>query len=298
MPQSTNQASCVVTELIRGAWDIHVHPAPDTRPRFADALDLATSYRDAGLAGIVLKDHFGSTVDAAHLVSRVVNNFTVYGSVTLNRPVGGINPDAVYVALKHGARIVFMPTLITPRREGQSRGANSPINDPTGRELEDTLPFDQCGQPKAEVEEVFRLAAQANAVVGFGHLAPEQTELLLAVAKRLGVRKLLVNHASLYCVRMPPEIQRRMAAAGAFIEHSYLATRLEPHLRTEIGQIVNQIRAVGGEHCILSTDFGQSRLSSPVIGFVSMVEEFLAAGLTPMEIRLMIRDNPKRLLDD
>ena len=38
------------------------------------------------------------------------NDFTMFGSITMNRQVGGINPVAVEVALKLGAKVVWLPT--------------------------------------------------------------------------------------------------------------------------------------------------------------------------------------------
>ena len=48
-------------ELVRGAYDMHVHIAPDTVERRIDDVGLACRCRELGLAGFQLKSHYTST---------------------------------------------------------------------------------------------------------------------------------------------------------------------------------------------------------------------------------------------
>lgn len=50
---------------LRGVMDIHVHVAPDTRPRWCMAAELADRAAAAGLTGLVLKHHDRPTVNDA-----------------------------------------------------------------------------------------------------------------------------------------------------------------------------------------------------------------------------------------
>ena len=52
-------------ELVQGAWDLHVHAAPGLFPRWGDARDLADACHAAGMRGVLLKAHHGSTVEVA-----------------------------------------------------------------------------------------------------------------------------------------------------------------------------------------------------------------------------------------
>ena len=54
-----------VSELLKGAFDTHVHSAPDVLPRRFDDIELAKRTRDAGMAGFVLKSHYICTADRA-----------------------------------------------------------------------------------------------------------------------------------------------------------------------------------------------------------------------------------------
>lgn len=85
-------------DLMQGVIDMHVHTNPDLRLRAYDDFELMEAAIRVGARAIVIKTHQGTTMDRAYLCNRHneivhgnTNNFTMYGSITLNRVVGGIN---------------------------------------------------------------------------------------------------------------------------------------------------------------------------------------------------------------
>ena len=100
--------------LVRGAYDLHVHVAPDVPRRRIDDLALARRFAELGLAGFALKSHYTSTAERAQVVSALVPEVEVVGTLTLNWAVGGLNALAVEIAAREGARIVWMPTVDSP----------------------------------------------------------------------------------------------------------------------------------------------------------------------------------------
>jgi Family of unknown function (DUF6282) len=98
-------------ELVRGAFDMHVHIAPDVVARRIDDVGLARRFRELELAGFVLKSHYVPTAERAAVAQSVVDGVSVMGSITLNRAVGGMNALAVEVAAREGARVVWLPTV-------------------------------------------------------------------------------------------------------------------------------------------------------------------------------------------
>ena len=58
--------------LVRGAYDLHVHVAPDVPPRRIDDVTLARRFAEVGLAGFGLKSHYTSTAERAQVVSSLV----------------------------------------------------------------------------------------------------------------------------------------------------------------------------------------------------------------------------------
>jgi hypothetical protein len=82
-------------DLVRGAYDLHVHTSPDLLPRSASDLELAHRCRHWGLAGFVIKSHYVPTAERAALVRSLVPDVDVLGALTLNAAVGGMNTMAV-----------------------------------------------------------------------------------------------------------------------------------------------------------------------------------------------------------
>lgn len=102
--------------VMQGIIDMHIHAAPDVRARKLDDLELMEASVQRGVRAIVLKSHNVPTADRAYLVNRVAAEkypdvkFTAFGGLCLNRPVGGLNPDAVETSLKLGAKVIWLPT--------------------------------------------------------------------------------------------------------------------------------------------------------------------------------------------
>jgi hypothetical protein len=68
-------------------------------------MDPARAAQEAGMRGILIKNHFAMTANRARMVIDETG-FPVFGGIALNLSVGGLNPQAVEVALKFGAKIV------------------------------------------------------------------------------------------------------------------------------------------------------------------------------------------------
>ena len=98
-------------EAIKGGYDLQVHVAPDVIERRTDDVDLAKDFLSHGLKGFVLKSHYIPTAERAKVVRRAVPGIEAYGAITLNHSVGGLNPVALEIAGRSGAKIVWMPTV-------------------------------------------------------------------------------------------------------------------------------------------------------------------------------------------
>ena len=78
-------------ELLRGAYDTHIHVAPDVVPRIVDDVTLAQRFAELGMDGFVLKSHYTSTAERASVVRAAVPGIQALGAIVLNRAVGGMN---------------------------------------------------------------------------------------------------------------------------------------------------------------------------------------------------------------
>src|SRR5580704_19044930 len=99
---------------LSGVIDIHVHCAPDSAPRKIDAIDLARMAKSRGMRGLVLKNHYEPTASLAYIVRKEVPGIEIFGGISLDLTVGGVNPAAVewMTKVKGGyGRVVWMPTF-------------------------------------------------------------------------------------------------------------------------------------------------------------------------------------------
>jgi microsomal dipeptidase-like Zn-dependent dipeptidase len=96
------------------------------------------------------------------------------------------------------------------------------------------------------------------------------------------------------------EQMRQAADMGAYLEFVTAFTRAE----TTIREYVEAIRAIGPEHCIVSSDKGQGRGDeghdgpnvSHVQGLAEAAQILRKNGFTEAELDLMFKTNPARLL--
>ena len=57
--------------LIDGAYDLHVHSAPDVLPRKFDDLEMAQRIIKSGMKGYAIKSHYFVTSERAALVNKL-----------------------------------------------------------------------------------------------------------------------------------------------------------------------------------------------------------------------------------
>lgn len=270
--------------LLRGAIDTHVHSFPDVVERKLDDITLIEHARAAGMRALVLKSHVFSTCERAYLLNRFYPDFRVFGGIALNDTVGGLNPRAVEAALKMGAAQVWMPTksAANHRRHLGGQGSLTVLNN---------------NQVREEVITILRLIAERDVVLATGHLAPEESLILIEAARHAGVRRVVVTHPEWGVTQMPIEVQQRLAATGGvYFERCLVSTQADIRLRVSFDAIVEQIRAVGVFSTIIATDYGMPQYPTPVEGMKTYIDGLLAAGFTESEVKIMCQGNAAELL--
>jgi hypothetical protein len=275
-------------DLVVGAVDMHCHHGPDPhRKRSVDAAEAVAEAEALGMGAVVLKSHAYPTGPIAMLMQKTVARLRVFGGICCDAEVGGLNPAAVEVALRTGARVVWMPTFssVVDRRKLGLPGPGIPVVDERARLVDGA-------------EEILRLAKAHDAVVATGHIdLPEQMALVDA-ARALGVRTVM-THALETLVgpdhRLSDVIE--LADRGATIEFTYLTCIPGGFAATEDPlTFAKAMMAVVPERAVMSTDFGQDRSPHPAAGMAMFIDEMLRAGVPAPAIDLMARRNPSRLL--
>jgi len=281
-------------ELLEGSIDLHIHAGPDLFPRELDEADVAQQAEEIGMKAVLFKSHFTTNADRIYMLRKRFEKIGLYGSVVLNKSVGGVNPEAVFAALNFGAVRVEMPT-VDAKQHIQKLGRTYPWSKIQLPATEGITILNGGGRLIPEVTQVAELVAAHDAILATGHLTIPEIHALIKEAVRVGVKKILVTHAELDVVSVPKEDQRRMAEMGATIEHSFtpcthLRQRLDPR------RIVEAIDYVGAERCVMSSDMGQPVNPLPREGFRMFVKTMLHLGVSQGDVDIMIRDNPAKLL--
>jgi len=290
-------------ELVRGGFDLHIHIAPDTVERRIDDVSLARRFAEVGLVGFILKSHYTSTAERAAVVRGVVPGIQAKGAITLNRAVGGMNPIAVEIAGREGARTVWMPTVDSANEREHLAEMGPDANLPVWAKLEfelreagiDADPVAVVGADGAvlpETRDVLAAIARNDMVLATGHLSNEEAVAVVDAAFEAGVRHIVVTHPDFPSQNMPVEQQVELAARGAFIERCFT----QPHTgKCSWEQWLDGIRAVGAEQSVLSTDLGQVKNPPVEDGLPLMAARLLDAGFSEEEVRTMAVTNTRRL---
>lgn len=274
------------TRPLDGVIDIHVHTAPDSVARSIDAIDLAKLAESRGMRAIVLKNHYEPTASMAYLVHKEVPGIQVFGGIDLNLSVGGMNPIAVEkmaLTTGHLGKLVWMATYDT-RAQVMASGERRPF-----------VAVSRDGELLPETKDVIAMIVRYDLVMATGHNSPEDDLLLLREAKKQGVKQMVVTHAMLAPISMTIPQMQESAKLGAYIEFVYngLIGRSKAF---DFADYAKAIRAVGVEHCILSSDMGQVGNPLHPDGLMMLFDGLKKQGLTQADIDQMSKVNPARLL--
>jgi hypothetical protein len=288
-----------IADLVKGGIDVHTHSSPSIFPRKLTDWEMVKEAKDAGFRGIVLKSHETSTAERAQLIKMVEKDVDVYGGIVLNHFVGGLNPSAVDVALKLGAKFVWFPTISSVQHMNHFRGKEGRlfqgIDDLFHPEEGITL-LNEKGQLKEEVYDILDLIQKYDAVLCSGHIAVEELLVLAEAVFQRNINRFLINHPDMSIAPVPLETQKELAEKGAYLEKCFLCTTTEINDLT-VKEMSNTMRQVGINQCILCTDFGQSFNVSPIKAMQDFIKGVLDSGITEQEVRTMFVANPTRLIE-
>ncbi|HKP18664.1 MAG TPA: DUF6282 family protein [Gaiellaceae bacterium] len=282
--------------LVEGAYDLHVHVAPDVPQRRIDDRGLAARCAEVGLAGFALKSHYTSTAERAQVVSELVPGVRVLGTLTLNWAVGGMNALAVEIAAREGARIVWMPTVDSP---AETAGRTEPKPGDKvpqwarlqhelrglGLSVEPVLVTDERGELRPETRDVLRAIARHGLVLATAHLARDDTFAVVEGAFEEGVQTVVVTHPEFTCQRFSIDDQVALAQRGCLIERC-LTTPYSG--KTTFEHVFDGVRAVGIERNFFSSDCGNPDYPPVEDGLAIWADRLLEAGFDDDEIREMV----------
>ena len=292
----------IADDLLKGAIDLHVHGYPaiafEAYTRVED-LEIAKLCEEVGMKGFVLKSHIWPTVGRAYYLKKAFPGIDIFPSITLNLTAGGLNPVAVESAAKQGAKVVFMPTWSAEndlRRGGASTYLREYLPSIKTLKPEDGISLlDSNGCLSCDARSVINMVKKFKLVLATAHISTKESLVLVEEANKIGLWPIIFSHPDSHTVNASLDEMKFMASKGAYIEFCALGM-LPAFQRIHPRDVVKNVREIGVEHCILSTDFFFEWAPPPTEMLRMIVGTLLEMGLTAEEMSYLIKINPTKIL--
>ena len=277
-----------MNDLLKGAYDLHVHTAPDVVPRKCSDIGLAERMRARGMAGGVIKSHYLDTAGRAGVLNELYPDLKIVGGITLNRSVGGNNPAAVERSAQAGGRMLWFATL-----EARAYPIYHNRDKAVMQDLSRYVPIlDENDRLLPEVLDVLDVARKYDLVTGTGHISSHEGMILVREGLRRGIR-MVVTHSELPSNLYSNEQLAEAVRLGAMVEHSYITPFTN---RVTMEALAEMIRTTGVDSVFLSTDLGQAQNPYFDDGLEAFALDVMKQGFTENDIEKMIKTNPARLI--
>lgn len=290
-------------DLVKGAYDVHLHIAPDVMKRRITDLELAPRFQERGMAGFVLKSHYVPTAERASLVRASHPQVDALGAITLNGSVGGMNAVAVEIAGRGGAQFVWLPTVDSENQRSclaeEPEGAKPPMwaqlqNDLADAGIQSPTAdvLDAAGEVTDDTLHVLDVIAKYDMTLATGHLHGDESAMVIEAAHGRGVRRIVVTHPEFTSQKISAEAQVALTSRGALLERC-LTTPLTGKVAWDVW--LHNIRAAGPEYSVISSDLGQPFNPPVEDGMAIVADVLLEDGFTEEEIRVMAVHNSRWL---
>ena len=285
---------------VRQFIDLHVHVGPEVIPRKYTVTSLVAE-ETGKIAGVAFKNHFYQTMP---LVSaEETADIILVGSVTLNNYNGGLNPDVIYASAKISKLpiIVWFPTINADNFLKQSRYEIPPewvgygFKSRLSGEVAGIKVVGDDGKLTEDTRKVLQAIKANDCILATGHISWQESRLVVNEAVKMGIKRIIITHPIYQLIDMPLEVQKELAQnKGVYIEQTYAMCLID---KIDVQKIASQIKELGAENCIISSDVGQMTSPSPSKALETFTELLEQEGITQDELRLMGETNPRKLLE-
>ena len=280
--------------LLAGICDIHIHAAPDVKPRRIDELDFARRAKAAGYRAVMYKANEWSSHDRAYLIEQAVPGLSVFGGFCMNPTHGSrVNPYAAKMAVQttgNRCRCIWMPTQAAVYQHAQEHlaGPVIPVTDPNGHVL-------------PEVAEVMEICAEADIMFATGHSSPAESVAMARKAKEIGLKKFVVTHANSRIWKLTEAQIDEIAALGGWIEYCFLPNLCGPgtglpNIPKATAEEFIAYVSLCPERSFVSTDLGQTGMPDPLDGMKQCIQTMQSYGMSQQTIDTLTKRNPAHLV--
>ena len=292
-----------IDSLLEGAFDTHIHSAPDVLPRKFNDIELAHRFKARRMAGFVLKSHYICTADRATLVNQIVPEVQAFGAIALNNSVGGLNPLALDIAGRLGTKVCWLPSVDNANEleaiAGQRDESKLPYWMSIAREMRalgsagSFLNVTENGNVTDATRQCLEIIAKHDMVLATSHIRPSEVLPVVQAAQSAGVRRIVITHPEFPTTLLSIPQQQELARLGVFFERCFTTPNTG---KISWEQVYANIREVGSASTILATDLGQTTAPYPDDGLETFISNLLDNGFKEADVRRMVRDNPAQLL--
>lgn len=273
--------------VLIGAIDLHAHFGPDSYDRQWDAFEIVKLAKERGMRAVVLKNHWSESAGLVTLIRKYgTQGIEVFGSVTLDTPVGGVNPMAVRYMSDvegHWGRIVWMPT----------HDSEHEVN--YNKETRAKAIVSRNGKLIPEVFEVLDLIKERDLTLATGHVEPWEALAIMTEAKQRGITRIIVTHPLLgpqFTNMTLPQMQDAVKLGGA-VEITANTLFRDGSSRTHAFDV---IRALGTENVFVGSDSGLVGTPNHADALAMAAKALRAAGFSEQDLNRMFKETPARLI--
>jgi Family of unknown function (DUF6282) len=296
-----------IREIVKGAIDLYVHPAPELLPRTVGVVELAQQMKSDGFAGAMLWNQFSQTGEVAEIVTKITG-FRLYGSIILNGTVGGLNPRVVEHAIRMGSRYVCLPSLSGTASMKARAAAPTGYSD-KAIALAGPVPLlDADGNLLPEVHQIIDLVQSYEVALGLGYIAADEARAVLDVVQHRRVKRVAVLRPLVGLGFTRYELAAAMEIPGVLFQIPASSLRHQPvgRLSTYEDMLVGPhedarlfaeaIKQYGAHRAVLTSDTGWNEATA--LQWVQAGAEALAqCGVTGAELSLMLHEAPAELIN-
>lgn len=284
-----------INDLVCGSVDMHMHFGPDPMfPRRIDAAGAARDAQDAGMLAFVLKSHSYPTAPVAYEAQKVAPDVHVIGSITMDLEMGGANPYAIQASADIGAKVCWLPTFTSKNSLGKAASDFGLHFNSEGVYI-----LDESGKLTKDMHECLRIIKEYDMVLASGHVSPVEIFAVMDECKAIGHDKIVITHALEFNVYEEPLSLDQiydLAKRGAYIEHVALTCLPAQRITMAPSDMIQVMRRVGANRCVLGTDCGVSWNPPPAEAMRMFISILLRHGLSADDIKQMAQINSAHLL--
>ena len=290
--------------LLDGAIDMHAHGYPQftlNMPGRQNNYEWAQAAKNAGMAGIVIKSHIWPTTGEAYLLDQIFWGINIFGSITLNYPVGGLDPMAVQIAAESGAKVVFMPTWnskndidkgmhYADRMRPYVTSVDEAMKDKPGITV-----LDENGNLLPEAYAIIELCKTYELVLASAHLSINESLKLCRAATAAGAKFVLTHPLNTPLIGATVDQMKEIADMGGFIENVFIGC-MPMHEGIKPKRIAEVIEHIGAARCTMASDAIEAWNPPPPEVLRMFIASMLALGVHEDDVYMMTHTNPRYLL--